>query len=143
VRITRPSSRPRASDAPIMVWYRDPSLIRNTHPTRKTIGPYAQGYCRDLRGGLFVAPGRVMLSTQSDISIYIYVSIYIHIYIYLYTCIYIYIYIYMYMLYIYIHVYIHIYRYIDMDIYIYIYIYIYVCVYSLKTPSLTEVPVFH
>ena len=34
--------------------YRGTSLIRITHPPRITIGPWAQAYCRVLRGGCFL-----------------------------------------------------------------------------------------
>ena len=33
---------------------RGTSLMRNTHPPRITIGPSASGYCRVLRGGMFL-----------------------------------------------------------------------------------------
>ena len=34
--------------------YRGTSLTRNTLPSRTTMGPEAQGYCRVLRGGCFL-----------------------------------------------------------------------------------------
>ena len=34
--------------------YRVTSPIRNTHPNRITVGPWAQGYCKVLRGGVFL-----------------------------------------------------------------------------------------
>ena len=49
--------------------YRGTSLIRNTHPPRITIGPWAWGYCREIetrsKTDELVQPGGLVVQTEN------------------------------------------------------------------------------